>query len=342
MNLKLIISIVAILIVGGIIIPLFSYFRGVQKENNKVSKKNSGNKQRAKDDNSQINIETEKNVNVNNTDMLFDFEGIEVCNEEHALLKVTDNEYVAYLEVGGVSFNLLSEEEKIILEENYGKLLNGIDYEFQNFIQSRNLNLDNFINKYTEKVSALKDKLNKIEDKLDIEKDEKKKEELQIEFNKANNQYNYGLDLLDDFRNKYIESQLLERRFYIILKYYHDFGEYDNELSEQEVLECAYNDLMIKANLFIDTFTRNNMSCKVLNGVEIAEVLYNSYNKDDSSSLRIDSAIRSRFNHLCTTSKPIYLKKLEIEKKKVQEEQKALEDEILDLHQILNEKEVIK
>ena len=326
--------------VGGIVIPLFSYLKEVKKDNDKVSKKNNSEHQRTNSVDSQIN--TEKGVNVNNANVLFDFDNIEVCNEEHALLKITDNEYVAYLEVGGVSFNLLSDEEKIILEENYGNLLNGVDYEFQNFIQSRNLNLDTYINDYTNKVSALKERLNKVEEKLDIEKNEERRRELQLEFYKLNNQYNYGIDLLNDFKSKYIDSQLLERRFYVILKYYHDSKEYDNELSDFEILECAYNDLMIKANLFIDTFIRNNMSCKVLNGVEMAEVLYNSYNKDDASSLRIDSAIRARFNHLSTTSKPIYIKKVELEKKRIEEEQKELEDEILELHQVIKETEVSK
>lgn len=328
MNFKLIIGVVVLLILGGIGIPLFSYFKEIREEKSKLnSKKKTISNTNTENE---IPIDVDKDIKIGNSQDLLEFESIEICNEDQALVKVNDTEYLAYIEVGGVSFNLLSDEEKLTLEENYGNLLNGIDYEFQNFIQSRSLNLDNYISTYRARVESIKTALINVEDKLDITQDAEEKHQLEIKSEKLHNQYEYGMNLLEDFYDKNVDSTLLERRFFIILKYYHDPEGFD-ELSDHEVLECAYNDLIIKANLFIDVLERNNMSCKFLNGLEIAELLYNSFNKDDASSLKIDSAVKARYNHLCTTSQSIENKRINLEKQKAKEEQEKIQKEIVNL-----------
>lgn len=321
---RLIFIIIAFLVVGGIGIPLFSYIKEQKAEKAKgTTSKGKSNNSTNDHENEGRNIDVDNDVNVRNTDYLLEFDSIEVCNEHEALVKINDDEYVAYLEVGGVSFNLLSENEKIILEENYGNLLNGIDYEFQNYIQSRGLNLDTYLKRYEERLSTIVDKMNVVEEKIDFASDEVEKKKYLLQYNRLSNQLEYGKNLLQDFKVRNIDSYLLERKFYIILKYYHDNDGY-NDLTQREVLEYAYNDLTMKANLFIDTLERNGMTCKFLNGVEIAEVIYNSFNKEDASALRLESAIKAKFNHLCTTSKPIYQKKIDEEKRRVSEEQQEL------------------
>lgn len=322
---KLVIGIIFILVVGGAFVPLFSYIRETKNENNKASKMKKGNQA-----NGNYNIDVDKHVEIESSEELLEFDNIEICNEDQAMVKVTDNEYIAYLEVGGVSFNLLSEEEKLQLENNFGNLLNGIDFDFQIFVQARTLALDRYVNRYKEKVEKIADKLRVLEDKLDRVTDEDEKEKITKEYLKVSNQLEYGENLLNDFINNNIYSNLLERKFFIVLKYFHNPEEY-NDLSEREVLECAYNDLINKANSFQDILIRNNMSCKFLNGLEIAELMHNSFNKDDSEAFQISKAIKARYNHLVTTAKPIEIKEMELEKKRVKEEQEQLRKDIKEL-----------
>lgn len=335
---KVILVIGLILILGGILFPLFKYFREVKKENNKVSNtkvKNKDNGKNKKEHN--INDDIDKDTNVKDSRDLLEFEEILICNEDEAILKINEKEYVAYLEVGGVSYNLLSYEEKISLEEAYGTLLNGIDFEFQNYIQSRSLNLDNYINKYSARIDYLVENLQKIKQKIDSSENENEKERYKIDYDKLQNQLNYAYKLLNDFKSKYIDSNLLERKYYIVVKYFHDDTEYQ-DLSELELLNTVYSNLYNKASIFIDTFQRINMSCRFLDGLSIAELLYSSFNKDEASILKLESLIKSKYNHLCVTSTPIESKKLINEKMIIEKEQKKLEESIKEKVDKLNAK----
>ena len=316
---RVILVIGSILFLGGILFPLFKYFREIKKDNKVNTKPKKNNSVSSK---REVEIEVDKDVIVNDSRDLLEFEEIIICNEDEAILKINDTEYVAYLEVSGVSYNLLSYEEKLSLEEAYGTLLNGIDFEFQNYIQSRSLNLDSYINKYSARISYLEEKLQKIKQKLETSENER--ESYRIDRDKLQNQLNYAYKLLNDFKRKYIESNLLERKYYIVLKYFHDTTEF-KDLSDIELLKTVYSNLYNKASIFIDTFQRMNMDCKMLDGVGIAELLYSSFNKDESSILKLESLIKSKYNHLCVTSTPVYIKDILKEKANLEKEQKELE-----------------
>ena len=319
---KVFIIMLILLILGGILFPLFTYYREIKKEKQKVNKSNKN----IKGTNFKPKV-ISPNTNFRYTQDLLEFENIVPCNKHVALLKVNNYEYLAYLEVQGVPFNLLSDGEKFSLEKNYGDLLNGVDHEFQIYIQSRSLNLDNYVDKYKEKIEELKKKVIKLEEKLTLVDDSEEIEKINIDIRKKSNQLEYGYKLLEDFKIKNLDSKLLERRYYIIIKYVHDSTEYA-DLADNEILELAYNDLVNKANLFIDTLVRNKLACSLLNGVQLAELLYNSNNKDDANSLKIENAIRSKYNHLCSTAEPLFLKEINSELNKLEEEQKQIEKNI--------------
>lgn len=315
-----------LLILGGILFPLFTYFKEVKKDKEIVSK---NTKKKKSKDNNETNIgdKVDKNVNLKDSKDLLDFEEILICNEDEAILKVCENEYVAYLEVSGVSYNLLSIEEKLSLEESYGILLNGVDFEFQQYIQSRSLKLDSYVDMYQARIDTIEDTLAKMKQKaetLTIENDIKA---ININIEKLSEQLSYAYKLLNYFRSEYIDSSLLERKYYIILKYFHDSSEY-NDLSDFEILKSAYSNLYNKASIFIDSFQRMNINCKFLNGFEMAELLYSSYNKEESNILKLSNAIKSKYNHLCTTAKPVFAKEILEEKRRLEEEQKQLEESI--------------
>lgn len=329
-----------ILVLGGILFPLFNYFREVKQENSKVEKNKKSDKGKRLSKDRNLEDKFDKDINVRDSRELLEFDNILVCNEEEAILRVSDNEYLAYIEVGGVSYNLLSIEEKISLEESYGTLLNGIDFEFQNYIQSRSLNLDNYINKYETRIDELEEKSNRLKQKISSAKNEEESDHIKVEFEKVQNQLEYAYKLINDFKRKYIDSNLLERRYYIVVKYFHDPSEY-KDLSDFELLKTAYSNLYNKLSIFIDTFERINMSCKFLDAMGIAELQYSSFNKDESNILKLENVIKAKYNHLCVTSTPIYAKQILEEKRKIEEEQKELEKSIKEkTEELISMKEV--
>ena len=216
MNIFILIAVV--LVVGGIVFPLITYLRAAKKEDDKVNKlqKKTSLTEEFKD-------KVPKDVNVGATQDVLDFDNVVYCNDDAGLLKVGENSYLGYLQIQGVPFNLLSAEERLELEENYGNLLNGIDFPFQSFVQSKTLPLDHYADMYTEKVNALKKKLNTAESKLNgtLEgTEDSRKAEFLVD--KLKNQWEYGCNLLKDFINKNIDYRLLKRNYYVVIKYVYE------------------------------------------------------------------------------------------------------------------------
>lgn len=214
---------------------------------------------------------------------------------------MNDNEYLGYLEVKGTPFNLLSYRERINLEESFGNLLNGISYNIQFYVPSRSLNLDTFSLRYEQKVKELGKKVEELEKSLS-NANEKDYDYIYSNLMKANNQYEYAVKLLNYFIERNIDTKLLERRYYIVLNFIFDSSKYENELSKEEILQVAFNDIVNRADVIRNTLEKMKLSSKFLNGMEVAELLYSSYNKEDADNLRLSNAVAARYNHLYTTS----------------------------------------
>lgn len=283
------------IIIGGVFYPLFMILNDTRKQKNKHKIQGTNIKKSAEGP----EIQGEKKLDVSQD--ILEFDNIEVCNEDCALVRVNDNEYLGYLEVKGTPFNLLSYRERINLEESFGNLLNGISYNIQFYVPSRSLNLDTFSLRYEQKVKELGKKVEELEKSLS-NANEKDYDYIYSNLMKANNQYEYAVKLLNYFIERNIDTKLLERRYYIVLNFIFDSSKYENELSKEEILQVAFNDIVNRADVIRNTLEKMKLSSKFLNGMEVAELLYSSYNKEDADNLRLSNVVAARYNHLYTTS----------------------------------------
>lgn len=283
------------IIIGGVFYPLAMMLNDTRKQKNKhkIQGKNIKKSEEGPE------IQGEKKLDVSQD--ILEFDNIEVCNDDCALVRVNDNEYLGYLEVKGTPFNLLSYKERINLEESFGDLLNGISYNVQFYVPSRSLNLDTFSIRYEQKVKELGRKVEELEKSLS-NANEKEYDYIYSNLIKANNQYEYAVKLLNYFIERNIDTKLLERRYYIVLNFIFDSSKYENELSKEEILQVAFNDIVNRADVIRNSLEKMKLSSKFLNGMEVAELLYSSYNKEDADNLRLANAVAARYNHLYTTS----------------------------------------
>lgn len=283
------------IIIGGVFYPLLMILNDTRKQKNKHKIQGKNIKKSAEGP----EIQGEKKLDVSQD--ILEFDNIEVCNDDCALVRVNDNEYLGYLEVKGTPFNLLSYKERINLEESFGDLLNGISYNIQFYVPSRSLNLDTFSLRYEQKVKELGKKVEELEKSLS-NSNEKDYDYIYSNLMKANNQYEYAVKLLNYFIERNIDTKLLERRYYIVLNFIFDSSKYENELSKEEILQVAFNDIVNRADVIRNTLEKMKLSSKFLNGMEVAELLYSSYNKEDADNLRLSNVVAARYNHLYTTS----------------------------------------
>ncbi len=129
------------------------------------------------------------------------------------------------------------------------------------------------------------------------------------------NQIGYGEQFIKFIESFASYSSVLEKRYYIAIPY-----TYTGDIKdENEKFVTAYNTIANRANSILTALSRGNITGKMLNGFELSELLYVSYNKKDSNKYKFDRAIKSGFHNHIITSRPVEFKILEQKEKELEE-----------------------
>ena len=311
------ISIIFTIILLGFIVFVFILDGDKSKiptKKNKINnKKNKGadNSSKANNVHGKNAYKTQDKINIQKIKSIGD-------GEDPSLIVKDNNEYAGILEVYGVNYNLLSSRERLTLEEVFQSMINGIDYPVQLFIQSRRIDIENYRNIYNNRLDELADRLKQERNKLSLQLGKGDQEEIfDIENNifRLENQIEYGKQVIEFIDNFASYSSILEKRYYIVIPYTYT-GDIEDE---NEKFVTAYNTIANRANSVITALSRGNISGKMLNGLELSELLYVSYNKKDSNKYKFDRAIRTGFNNHIVTSRPVEYKKLEHKEKELED-----------------------
>lgn len=277
-------------------------------------------------------------LNIKGSVDLLNFDGIRSIDPNNPvgiIVREGTKEFVGVMEVFGLNYNLLSLAEREILEDSFSKLLNGIDYPVQIYIQSRSINIDNYQVKYEKKLDEIRKDLEKFQAKIKQLKENDGKDidaiqEIEQKFNRLASQYEYGLRLNDYILFRCKEKEMLERRYYICISHSHNASKYKEKLTEDELVANAFFDISNKSSSIISALQRAKLNGKLLSPVEVGELLYIAYNKKDSNFLSFTKAMQSRFNsNWITTAEPIELKIIDRQLKELDEDEKQTKEEIV-------------
>lgn len=268
----------------------------------------------------------QKDTNNKYTQDFLDFDEIKVFPETGYGLIVRNNkkDFVGVIEVDGINYNLLSLEEREVLEDSFGKLLNGIDYPIQIYIQNRALDIEMYSKQYANRLSEIEKEINKTHSKIEFLKDTNGDQDLindlTIKLKRLSSQYSYGVQIKNFIIEKSKEKNMLERRYYIVLSHRHDEKNFNEQLTYEELAYNAFFDISNRASSLISALQRANLGGKLLSGVELAELLYIAYNKGDSETYKTKNALRSRFSHYYSTAEPVELKAMRRHVKELEKE----------------------
>lgn len=298
-----------------LVVMVFVFILDGDKEKVSIKKK----KAEKKDSN---DVKTHKNykTNIHQTQDQMVIQKIKSIGngEDSSLFIKNDNKYVGVLEIYGVNYNLLSSRERLTLEEVFQSMINGIDYPVQLFIQSRRVDIENYKNIYNDRLDELEEKLKQERNKLALKSKENYQEDiLDIQNNvfRLENQIEYGRQVVEFINNFASYSNILEKRYYIAIPYTYT-GDIEDE---EEKFVTAYNTISNRANSILTALSRGNITGKLLNGFELSELWYVSYNKKDSSKYKFDRAVKAGFNNHIVTSRPVEYKILEQKEKELKE-----------------------
>ena len=273
-----------------------------------------------KKDNDQIemkNSEQGKNTKVKNYTIssVFDFMEFDKI-EDNMIIQKNGNRYVMVIDCQGINYDLMSQAEKVSVEEGFVQFLNTLTHPVQIYTQTRKINLESSIQTYKEEVNKVEQQFEKAQYKYKQVMESPNSTEKQIkqalyDYTKAKNLYEYGKDIIYNTERMSLNKNILNKKYYVVISYYSEEAGNEN-LAKEEIRELAFSELYTRAQAIIRALAVSGVNGKVMSSTELADLLYVAYNREDSDSYGIDKAIKAGYNEMYSTGQDYMEKKMQL------------------------------
>ena len=181
-------------------------------------------------------------------------------------------------------------------------------------MQTRSLNLRDIVDEYKAKVSAMAQDIEKVNARIQAAKETKNErllQKLQFEKRRKERVLDYGMDIAEYVARMSLNKNVLQQRTYLILSYYSSEAGATPETTPEEIDNLCFSELYTRCQTAMRSLAASEVSSKILNSEEIAELLYIAYNRDDSELLQFSKALDGQYDALYSTGKDVLEKKQE-------------------------------
>lgn len=288
-----------------------------QKEKEEVSEKTKENKVEVSTHTVQTKAYTTQNIK----DFL-DFDEI----KDNMIVQDKGKKLIMVVHCQGVNYDLMSSMEKVSVEQGFVQFLNTLTRPIQLYIQSRKVNLEESIQNYTKRLKDVEGKFLKA--KLQYEQAQKNEnlskerfDMIKLEYVRQRNLYEYTKDIINNTEKMSLNKNILTKNYYLVISYMPDDAE--DLFGKEELLDMAFSELYTNAQALLRVLAVCGVNGRVLDSVELADLLYTSYNRDASEVYGIDKAIKAGYDSLYVTAPDVIEKKMQTLDKMIQE--RALE-----------------
>ena len=305
-------AIIAFIIAGLLAVVLLIWYKN-KKENEEYGEVDGKAKERKGEDKSQGKVSIKK---------FMEFDDI----IDNMIIRKNRQQYIMVVQCKGVNYDLLSEEEKMAVENGFTQFLNTLRFPIQLYVQTRSLNLKDIIDTYKEKVNDIKHEIDTLDVKIKKAKLTGNKEVIErLEFDRRrkSNVLEYGTDISDYIARMSLNRTVLQQNTYVIVSYYtSELGTEINNYSKHEIDNMCFNELYTRTQTVIRSLGAAEVYGKILESEELAELLYIAYNRDDAEILQLRKALDTEYDSFYSTAPDIMQKK--IAKLQIEIEEKAV------------------
>ena len=308
-------------IIGIIVIILIFVWIVIRlKEKNAEKEKMEEEKEKTQVKKSQIVYTPESIIN------FMDFEKI----EDNMIIQ-KKGKFIMVVECQGINYDLMSDMEKVSVEQGFISFLNTLRHPVQLYIQTRTINLERSIEGYKSKLSDIDRKYVKLKSRYeDILKQKDSYmndiEKAKYELVKQKNLKEYTEDIIRDIERQSLNRSILSKRYYVIIPCYQseiEAGDFD----KSEIKSMAFSELYTRARAVINSLFACQVTGRILNSEELTELLYIAYNRDESDLFWMEKIKQAGFEELYSTAPDAIDKKLKLLDKKIEEESVELANE---------------
>jgi len=234
--------------------------------------------------------------------------------KDNMIIRKDRTQYIMVLQCQGVNYDLMSEDEKIAVEQGFVQFLNTLRFPIQLYVQTRSLNLKDIIDGYKDKVRDLRTDVEQIQAKM---REARAKgnmnlfEKLRYEERRKMNVLEYGADISEYIGRMSLNKNVLQQKTYVIVSYYANENGSLSNYSKEEIDDMCFQELFTRSQSVMRSLAASEVTGKILNSEELAELLYIAYNRDDSELLQLSKALDAQYDALYNTAKDVLQKKQE-------------------------------
>ncbi len=262
-------------------------------------------------------------ANAYNKQSIFDFMEFDAI-EDSMIVQKNWKKYIMVTECQGVNFDLMSQIEKVGVEEGFQQFLNTLRYPVQIYIQTRTVNLESSIADYKRRVREIETQYNKnqYEYNLMVQSGTYKKEDINkalYDLTKQRNLYEYARDLVENTERMSLNKNILNKKYYLVLSYMPEEASSET-YGKEELRNMAFSELYTRSQALIRTLSACSVSGRIVNTKELIELLYVAYNRDDSEIYGLDKALKAEYDDIYTTAPDVYEKKIKILDERIRDE----------------------
>ena len=337
--LMIILGIFAFILVVLVIIYIMLIVKNKKREKN-ISNVNG------KENESEKNSKKTKNSMVETVQVeeFMEFDRI----EDNMIIQKDKFKYIMIIECQGVNYDLMSGIEKNGVEEGFVQFLNTLKHPVQLYIQTRTINLEGSLTTYRSKVNKIKEELYRREQEYQmIMADDKATTEMKqkalFALTRQRNLYEYGTDIIRDTEQMSKNSNILNKKYYIVIPYYvSELGE--EEFNDYEIKNIAFSELYTRSQAIIRALSSCSVNGKILSSKELVELLYIAYNRDQEEIYSLENALASQYDKLYVTGEDVYKKRIreldnQIEREAIEKAKKNIDIAKNELEEQITEKE---
>lgn len=254
--------------------------------------------------------------------------------EDNMIIQKKGKRFLMIVECQGVNYDLMSNMEKVAVEEGFQQFLNTLRHPIQIYIQTRTINLESSIASYKEKIKEVEDRYSQMLYQYNQMKSagiysQEDMDKYLFELTKQRNLLEYGRDLINNTEKMSLNRSVLNKKYYVVVPYFvEEVG--DEKYDYEEVKNMAFSELYTKSQSIIRTLSSCSINGKILSSKELVELLYVAYNRDESESFGIDKAIRAGYDELYSTAPDVFEKKVKVLDEVIKEQAIELANETIE------------
>ena len=315
LDLVLVVILILIVLLGFIAVLLIFKMRN---KDNEI--KDTQNKTAPKEN---VNLITRNGKSINSIYKFMEFDEI----TDNMIARKNRKQYVMVVQCKGINYDLLSEDEKNAVEAGFIEFLNTLNFPVQLYVQTRTLNLNSILNEYEKRIDDINDQIIRINSQIEMAKSRQNEDavkKLMFDKQRKENILEYG-ESIEDYTRRISSSQnILQQKTFIVLSYYTaEYGDIKN-YSKEEVSDIAFTELYTRAQTLIRALASAEVTGRVLNSEELAELLYVAYNRDASEKYTLRDALNSEYDRLYSTARDVFEEKKRRIEEQVEEDASRL------------------